>query len=306
MAAPADTSGYVETPDGVQIFQRTLGTGPETLFVLHGGPGFAMDYLVDDIAPLAKHLRLVFHDQRGTGRSSLVAGAPGLHAQRLVEDLDALRGRFGLERINLLGHSWGAGLVALYALRYPEHVGRIVLVGPIPPHRRGLVQTFEHIATLRSAEESARLKTASDAWRADPGNADTCRAFYRIWYAPFFGDRSMLERTKGDFCAGTPAALRNKVEQVDRYTLESLGDYDWRSALRTVNAPTLVVHGAKDVISVAHAREWTAALPDSRMLLLEGIGHFPYLEAPERFFDPVAAFVRSGQWPTTSERGTRP
>lgn len=297
MSEPADSSAYVETPDGLQIFQRTLGSAADTLFVLHGGPGFAMDYLVDDLAPLARHLRLVFHDQRGTGKSSLVTGAAALHAERLVDDIEALRGRSGLERIHLLGHSWGAGLAALYALRYPERVGRIVLVGPIPPRKSGLVRTFEGIAANRPADEAARLQAASEAWRADPGNADTCRAFYRIWYAPFFGDRSMLDRTRGDFCAGTPASLRNKVEHVDRYTLESLGDYDWRQALRSVQAPTLVVHGSVDVIPVETAREWTAALPDSRLMLMEGIGHFPYLEAREPFIEAVSRFVQSGRWP---------
>lgn len=296
MPAFVDSNDYVETPDGVQIFQRTMGTGPETLFVLHGGPGFAMDYIVDDLAPLAQHMRLVFHDQRGTGRSTLVTGAPALHAQRLVDDVEVLRGRSGLERINLLGHSWGAGLVALYAQRYPERVGRIVLVGPIPLRMSELTQTFKNISAKRPEDERARLKATSESWVADPGNADACRAFYRIWYAPFFGDRSMLSRTKGDFCGGTPASLRNKVQQVDKHTLESLGDYDWRESMRRVTAPTLLIHGSVDVISVASAREWTAVMPDSRMLLMEGIGHFPYLEAPERFVTAVTGFLR-GRWP---------
>jgi pimeloyl-ACP methyl ester carboxylesterase len=60
---------------------------------------------------------------------------------------------------------------------------------------------------------------------------------------------------KGDFCAGPPAALANKISSVDRFTIASLGDWDWRPALRTVTAPALVIHGTSDPIAVGTARE---------------------------------------------------
>jgi hypothetical protein len=134
------------------------------------------------------------------------------------------------------------------------------------------------------------------AWHANPGDAEACRAYYRLWFQPFFGDRAAAARSKGDFCAGSPEALRNKVASVDRFTVASLGDWDWRPSLKAVAARTLVVHGTSDVISVDSAREWAAALPNARLLLLEGIGHFPYLEVRERFNAVVDAF-QQGRWP---------
>ena len=94
-----------------------------------------------------------------------------------------------------------------------------------------------------------------------------------------------LQSSRGDFCAGPPEALANKVRSVDRITLPSLGDWDWRPALGAVNAPALVIHGAHDHVPLESAREWASALPNGRLLVLEGSGHFPYLEMPERFFD---------------------
>src|SRR6185436_1739926 len=139
----------------------------ETLVVLHGGPGFSMDYLADDLAPLAQRHTLLCYDQRGTGKSSLASGAAALDAQRFVDDLEAVRQHFGLERLNLLGHSWGAGLAALYAQRYPQRVERLLIVGGIPLRRSELASTFQGIADKRSAEERARLLAARDAWLAD-------------------------------------------------------------------------------------------------------------------------------------------
>ena len=74
--------------------------------------------------------------------------------------------------------------------------------------------------------------------------------------------------------------------------MASLGQWDWRSSLSQVQAPTLVIHGILDPLPAEGARAWAAVVPHSRLLLLEGVGHFPYLEVPERFFDAVNQFLR--------------
>lgn len=76
--------------------------------------------------------------------------------------------------------------------------------------------------------------------------------------------------------------------------------WDWRPTLSGLTAPALVIHGTEDVFPVERAREWVAALPNGRLLLLEGVGHFPYLEAPETFLEAAEDFIRGG-WPTAAE-----
>jgi proline iminopeptidase len=287
---------FVDAGGGVRLFCRSFGSRGPAILVLQGGPGFSMEYLAKDLEPLAAAHRVIFYDQRGSGRSTLVAGADALDAQRFVDDVDAVCRHFGLEQPILLGHSWGAGLAALHALREPARVGQLIIVGGIPLRHEELVRTFQRIEAARPAESREQLERRRRAWLGDPGDAAACRAYYETWYEPFFADRAVARASKGDFCAGSPAALRNKVEAVDRCTLASLGPYDWRDALRSVPARSLIVHGAEDVIDAASAREWATALPNARLLLLERVGHFPYLEAPERFFGAVETFVRGG-WP---------
>jgi pimeloyl-ACP methyl ester carboxylesterase len=115
--------------------------------------------------------------------------------------------------------------------------------------------------------------------------------YYQLWYRPFFADSAALARSKGDLCFGPPAALANKVHAVDRHTVASLGAYDWAAPLRSVNAPALVLYGSGDVIAADSAREWAMALANARLLMLPGVGHFPYLEAPDAFFAAVDTFV---------------
>jgi proline iminopeptidase len=288
--------GYVGSNDGVRLFYRVLGAARDTLVVLHGGPGFSLAYLADDLAPLAARHTLILYDQRGTGRSTLIADSAALSGERFVQDVEAVRRHFGLARVTLLGHSWGTGLAALYAIRHPERVGRMLLVGAMPLTRRGLVQTLSALAAGRDSAEQRRLNETRAAWMADTGNAAACRAYYVEWFRPFLPEPPTLQRTRGDFCAGTPDALRNKVAGVDRYTFASLGDWDWRPALRGVRARTIVIQGRADVFPQQSVREWITALPNARLLLLDGVGHFPYLEAPDRFGAAVDAFMAGG-WP---------
>ena len=105
--------GSIDAGGGVRLFYRGVGDGADTIVVLHGGPGFTMDYIAADLEPLAGRHTLIFYDQRGTGGSTLVSDSAGLDAQRFVEDVEAVRLHFALERLVLLGHSWGTGLAAL-------------------------------------------------------------------------------------------------------------------------------------------------------------------------------------------------
>jgi proline iminopeptidase len=236
---------------------------------------------------------------------SLVSDSAALDGQRFAEDLEAVRQHFGLQRVTLLGHSWGAGVAALYASRYPDRIGRLLIVGGIPLRRQALVQAFQELAAHRDSATRQQMQEWMDARRANPGDATACRAYYVLWFGPFFADPSAMNRSQGDFCAGTPESRRNKIISVDRYVAASLGDWDWRSELRRVNAPALVIHGSADVLPAAGGREWAAALPNARLLLLQGVGHFPYLEAPETFFAAVDTFLR-GSWPQGAERVATP
>lgn len=295
-SAPEVQEGLVETDDDVRLFYRTVGSGGDTLVVVHGGPGFDMEYFTADLEPLADRMTLLFYDQRGTGRSSLVSDSVQLDAERFADDLEAVRRHFGLDRMTVLGHSWGAAVAGLYAMRYPERVDRLLIVGGVPPRRQQLVDAFQQMAASRDSAERREMEERYEARVADPGDAEACRAYYVLWFRPFFADTAAASRTRGDFCAGTPEALRNKMESVDRYTMGSLGDWDWRASLTDVTAPSLVIHGTADPLPLEGARDWARALPNARLLVLDDIGHFPYLEAPDPFFSAVTDFVR-GEWP---------
>jgi proline iminopeptidase len=304
-AAPFDRDGYVDAGNGVRLFYRFVGSGRDTVVVLHGGPGFSMSYIAADLEPLARRHTLLFYDQRGAGRSTVVTDSASLDARRFGEDLEVVRRRFSLERLTLLAHSWGAGVAALYASRYPERVGRLVVIDGIPTRRALQTQGFQRLDARRDSSTKQRVQAMRAARLANPGDAAACRAYYDLWFVATYGDTASAHRSRGDFCAGSPEAVANKIGSIERFTVPSLGDWDWRPSLRAVTAPALVIHGTGDFIPLESAREWTAALPGARLLLLEGSGHFPYVEQPERFFTVVEEFL-AGRWPAGAQTGSVP
>ena len=298
--------GNVDAGGDVKLFYRLVGDAkPDTVIILHGGPGLTMEYLARDLTPLAAHHTLLFYDQRGAGRSSLVSDSAALDGQRFAEDLEAVRQHFGFEHVALLGHSWGAGVAALYASRFPDRIGRLLIVDGIPLRQQELAQAFAALAAQRDSATRQQMQMWMERRRADPGDTAACQAYYVLWFGPFFADRSAMRRSRGDFCAGTPESRGNKIRSVDRYVAASLGSWDWRPALHRVNAPALIIHGTEDPLPHAGGRAWAAALPNARLLLLQGVGHFPYLEAPDVFFSAVDTFLR-GSWPQGVDRVTTP
>jgi proline iminopeptidase len=119
--------------DGASLFYRMVGTGPDVLVMIHGGPGMDMGYMVPDFRPLEAHHRLLYYDQRGSGRSELLRDDASLYTMaRHVADLEALRRQFGLERMTLVAHSFGPAIAASYAIAHPERVARMIFLGPVP------------------------------------------------------------------------------------------------------------------------------------------------------------------------------
>ena len=299
--APPSTEGYVEAGNGVRLYYRLVGTGRDTLVVIHGGPGLSSDYFGHELDGLtATGHALLFYDQRGVGRSTLVSDSAGLQAPRYADDLEAVRSHFKLERMNTLSHSWGPAVVALYAMRYPDRLGRTIILDGVPLRMSELVEAFQKLHASRDSASLRRMQEAEAALKANPADVAACRAYRAMWFHPFFIDPGGPVSRRLEACSGSGAARRNALENVNRYVFPSLGNYDWRLAMAKVRAPTLVLHGEMDFIPVSAARGWAATMPNARLFVMRGYGHFPYMEAPGPFFTVVDQFLKGG-WPEGSE-----
>jgi proline iminopeptidase len=117
--------GFVDA-HGVLIYYVEFGKGPP-LVVLHGGPGADHTYFLPWLLPLARTHRLIFIDERGSGRSERLQDTSKYTVEGMVEDIEAVRVALGLGKISLLGHSCGGVLAEAYALKYQQHLSHLIL-----------------------------------------------------------------------------------------------------------------------------------------------------------------------------------
>lgn len=277
--------GYTsKTP--MPLYWATYGPkGVSPLLVLHGGPGASHDYLLPQMLELARERELIFYDQRGGGQSR--HDDDGVITWRTqVEDLAAVIAEFSLEPLSIVGYSWGGLLAMLYAIeaaagRVPINPGRMVLIDPAPVTR---LHREEFETEFNRRQQSDRIRGMREELAAS-GMQETDREAYRrrafeLSVAGYFADPARA----GDL---TPFRVIGKIQ---KSIWESLGNYDVRAGLATVKCPSLVVHGSEDPIPVQSSREIAAAL-GARFVLLEGSGHVPYVEQPERLFPALAGFL---------------
>ena len=268
---------------GVRLHTRRVGTGPPVV-VLHGGPGADYAYLLPQYDRLAHGRALLFYDQRGGGRSPVARDVP-VGWQEHVADLDALRKHWAIDRLALLGYSWGGLLAVLYALEYSDRVGRLALVAPAPLTARWR-EEFERRLSARLADPRivrARAElSASGLAQRDPEKYR--RLAFALSVAGYFKDPSRAKEL-------TPFRVTARTQQA---VWQSLGNYDLRDRLRSTfpkgKAPrAVVVHGVYDPLPIESARE-TAALLDTGVIEL-ATGHAPHVEATEDFVRALAGFL---------------
>jgi pimeloyl-ACP methyl ester carboxylesterase len=270
--------------DGTQLSYRELGDGP-ALVCLPGGPGRAAQYL-GDLGGLDAARRLILLDPRGVGASADPADRAGFRVDRLVADVEALRGHLGLERMDLLAHSAGCVLATLYAAAHPQRLSSLILLTP------GLAALGVHgveeqvdaaLAHLTAEPWYPAARAALDGIFAGDLSLEAFRASRPLFYA------------RWDAAARAHASLgmaeRHLAARTGYGAGASIDPPAVRAALKDLSAPVLLYVGDADpLVTPAMAREAAALLPDATVHVQPGASHFPWVDDPDAFAAAVRAF----------------
>lgn len=273
-----------------QLFTREVGEGPP-IVVLHGGPDFDHHYLVPELDRLAEAFRLVYYDQRGRGRSADGVDPEDVSLDSELEDVEAVRRSFGLERTAVLGHSWGGHVALAYAVRHPDRVSHLILLNTAPASHDGMLLLREHVRLARPAADTAALESLSATRRYLEGDLNAEAEYYRLHFRFALRRADHLElivaRLRANF---TPERVIKARAIEHRLYALTWGQpaYDLLPALRELDVPTLVLHGADDVIPVEIPERIAASTPGARLTVLDDCGHFSYLERPDEVYREVA------------------
>jgi proline iminopeptidase len=294
-----DNVWYLPTTDKrAQLYVTSFGKGP-TIVVLHGGPGNDFNYLVDALRPLAYHYRFILFDQRG----SLLSPVPSdqlnkLTMSDLVGDIETLRKALGLNKLVILGHSFGTLLAEFYFQAHPGHVAALILAGSMPPstapgnfiqlikaihQRQNALHARPAVAyTLRTAgipvgqKEKLTPHAAMRRFKIDNAAID----FYHVDRWPEFQGGGVYYNEKVDDAIGN--SLPNT--------------YDVVPVLQAHPVPVSILQGDHDYVdpSATLWREDAGNMNNVKIYVIKDAGHYSWIDAPFVFkADLTLALQRS-------------
>lgn len=264
-----DVEGPALVPAGPRLAERP------TVVLVHGGPGtYDHSYLKPSFARLADNAQVVYLDIRGHGRSA--GQEPSTWTFEVcADDVQAFCDAIGIARPIVLGHSMGGFIAMLYAARHPAHPAAVVLQSTMARFDlRRLIDGFRSVA----GDEVARLAGLSYS-----GTAVTAQEWARVFAA--FGP-----------CVPDSDALARRVQHLELSAvgMDLLRRLDTVDQLSRISCPTLVCVGRLDPVTpVSAAQEIVSALAPqiTTLEVLDGAGHFPWLDQPDRYWPLITSFV---------------
>jgi len=293
--------GRVEV-NGVAHWYKIAGAEHATtpLIILHGGPGGHVYNFEHTIGPqLERFTTVIYYEQRGCGRSDQPPDPYTYSIEMLVADLDELRQALGLDRINLLGFSFGGELALEYALAHPDRVERLIVQAPTLGRRVGAAGLWDErtaCVQLYGFQQVAYGEVARVVRDILNTNDPLTTRLDQVWQNV---DTETVDRF---LFHNHPAAKLNRRLWSESglintgYMLAALtqqtADVPLLDRLAALPVPALVMVGLYDRnTGVEACRDVTTRLPAARLSVFEHSAHFPDMEEPDRYAALVRAFL---------------
>ena len=289
VAAMRAREGYVDFR-GYRTWFRFVGdlnTAVTPLVALHGGPGSTHNYFAP-LEGLATERPVVLYDQIGCGKSDRPQDIEW-SVEVFREELATLRDQLGLDRIHLLGTSWGGMLAQEHVLSGAQGIVSLILSSTLanlalwneeqlklkaqlPPDVIAVLDRHEAAGTYDDPEYEAAMQVYMD------------RHFYR---GP--QPRPELDAMAKGRAPDVYRAMQGPNEWT---TTGALKGWDTRDRLHEIEVPTLVVRGRYDMCTDPIAAELVEGIRGAREVVLEQSSHTPVMEETERYLEIVRDFTR--------------
>ena len=289
--------GYFVAVRGARLHVVDIGPrepGQTPILMIHGASANLQSMRQPLGEMLAREHRVLLFDRPGHGwslREKLADSTPQAQADMIAEALDKL----GIERVVIVGHSWGGALVIAFALQHPERVAGVVMLAPVTHPWTTGVAWYHNVAAMPVL---------------GPLFAHTLELpIARLMLLPgargVFVPQAMPER----YVKATALSLLIRPREFltngcDMVTLKASIDL-LRPRYGEITAPTVIIHGDADrTVSLAiHARAFAREVAGARLIELTGVGHMVQNAAPEVVIDAVKSVMRQVAGTATAAAG---
>jgi pimeloyl-ACP methyl ester carboxylesterase len=246
---------------GLRVRYVVSGSGPAVL-VLHGW-GASIEAVHPIVSGLSPHATVYALDLPGFGQSDLPPEPWGV--QDYQELVAAFMDALAIDRPLVIGHSNGGRIAIRMAATEPARVSRLVLVDSAGIRPKRTLRWYRRVGMAKVGKYAARFLGA-------PGERLRAMLVGRV--------------ASADYAAAGPL----------QPTLVKLVNTDLRSFMPSISAPTLLVWGSQDADTPpSDAHEMERLIPDAGLVVLDGAGHYSYLDQPVRFARIVSHFIAPGE-----------
>jgi proline-specific peptidase len=265
-----------------------VAPGKFPLLLLHGGPGACHDYL-ESLQEFARTGRpVIFYDQLGCGNSDRPDDPSMWTVELFLDELNTVRRELGLDRIHLLGQSWGGMLGMEYALTQPEGVVSLTIASS-PASMPLWVEEANRLRDELPPEIQQTLLAHEAAGTTDSAEYhDAMMAFY---------DRHVCRVVPNpDYVTNSFAKLGKQVYETmngpsEFHVIGTLKNWDIRHRLGEIAIPTLVTSGLFDECTPMQAELIKNAIPGAEWALFNESSHMPHAEEPEAYMKALDDFL---------------
>jgi proline iminopeptidase len=290
--SPHPQGGYASV-NGSRIWHESEGSG-EPILLIAGGPGDSHAVFHPFFSRLADRNRVIYYDAFGVGRSDRAKSSSEYHFARDVEDVEGLRKALGLGAITIVGHSYGGMVAQAYALKYPQSVKRLILIGTFYSGAMWQINNDNCNQEIRNQYPDVWEKLRAMRGRGVRSSAaEHQELYYGIPLGLFyFYDASKATRLPKE-PGNTEVYYAIAGEDADFQVGGDIAALDFRPDLGKLRMPVLVLAGRYDRVSMPrYAAEFRTLIPGARLVIFEKSGHFPYIEEPDDTLDILRDFLR--------------
>lgn len=276
-----DIAGMQLAPVGSGFEERPV------IFMLHGGPGGDHLRFKQYSLELQDSAQLVFIDHRGCGRSKKTR-AKDYTLENNIEDIEALRKHLGLEKIIVLGTSYGGMVAQGYATRYPQHVEKLILVVTAPSYRF----LDEAKAYLEEHGSAAQRNIAQHLWNGTFKNPAHVHEFLTL-LEPLYSVKARAKKSPSH--SNKPLTVWSH-QALNNGFGDFLRTFDFIPKLKKIKCPTLILAGDQDWISRPSQSKIIAKhIRHAEFHLFKHCGHSMAIDAHEKYIKTIRRFLKRNQ-----------
>jgi len=290
------TDGQYIKVNGAKLWVVRVGEG-DPIIIIPGGPGGAhLGYR--DFDPLTeKHHQIIYFDAFGRGKSDTAKNVAEYTLERDIEDIEGLRKALNLDKVTVLGHSYGGVVAQGYGLKYPAHLSHLILA-----------DTFHSFVMWQENDDNSNREIKTnypEIWEQlmkvrEQGAVSSDQIHQDIYGKVPYGFLYAYNPSKFVGGGGKPYPNPNNTKLYyqmvgkdgDFIVGSDIGTFDYRKQLKDLKMPVLIYSGRFDRVAVPWmALKFKEYCPQAQFVMFEKSGHNPQVEEPEKTFALINEFL---------------